>query len=345
MILLDFSAIFYQNLHSSIKTCNPSKDSNNLYNTNEYINFTKYIILESIFDISRNFKRTYGDLVICLDTTSKGNWRKEVYPRYKCDRKTARDASPINFKEVFDHINQLIDELKTNSPYKVISSNNAEADDVILCLAKQYARAEKTLIVSADKDLIQAQEYGDVQQYSPMLRDFITFKTKNCSSNDEWLMEHVVLGDTVDNVPKIVDETEFTDDFKKFIDEMNLNLSPLDIAKNPKLLDDVKFDGQIFSKKRFGVKTLEKTIKQFGSLENWINSDELLKYNFERNKQLVLAEYIPQDVFLDVITKFKSAETKYVYKDFLKYINENHLSNLLTVLPNEMLSNDIIFDF
>jgi 5'-3' exonuclease len=49
---------------------------------------------------------------------------------------------------------------------------NSEADDIIAILVK-LQEEQKYLIVSGDKDFVQLQHYGNVQQWSPLLKNFI----------------------------------------------------------------------------------------------------------------------------------------------------------------------------
>ena len=360
MILVDFSAIFHQMVHSSVKICNPAMDGEK-YKTEEFMPFCYYRIFESLFDLHTRFSNQYGNIVICLDKTNKHNWRKDIYSDYKGNRKESRDISLINFSEVFKYLDILLNELKTNSPYKVVESEGAEADDVILCLAKHYSKFEKIMIISSDKDMIQAQKHGNVKQFSLLTQKFITYETKNADSIDEWLIEHVVLGDTSDNVPKIVDTLEFSDNFKSYLNNKNLKITPFEFEKNHDLYNIKDYNifktnkkGEntaldIFKKPRFGLSNIKKNIETFGTLENWINSDEHLKYNYERNKKLVLEEFIPQDIFVDCVNNYENAPTNYDYNKFKIFLNDNKISNLETILPSNFVKSDVpienFFDF
>lgn len=354
MVLVDFSAIFYQMVHSSVRTCNPRSDkASEKYVTSDFMPYCLYRMFETLFDLEKRFSNKYGKIVICLDKTSKKNWRKDVYSDYKSSRKDSRDASPVNFSEVFEYLNAIIEELKVNSPYKVVESEGAEADDVILCLAKHYSKFEKILIISSDKDMIQAQKHGNVEQYSLLTQKFITFETKDADSFDDWITEHVVLGDTCDNVPRIVDTLEFSNNFKSYLKTKNLNITPFEFEKNRdyyniedynifktnKKGENVSLD--IFDKPRFGVSNIKKNIKLFGSLENWINSNEHLKYNFERNKILVLEEYIPHEIYVDCVNNFENAKTSYNYDDFKLFLEKYKIPNLETLLPSNFVKSDV----
>jgi hypothetical protein len=84
-------------------------------------------------------------------------------------------------------------------PYKVISVENCESDDIIATLTKKYHTNEKILIVSSDGDFQQLQKYENVQQYSPIHK-----KLLKCENADEYLFEHIIKGDASDGIPNIL---------------------------------------------------------------------------------------------------------------------------------------------
>ena len=90
----------------------------------------------------------------------------------------------------------------------------------------------------------------------------------------------------------------------------------------------------IFKKERFGKSNLKKQIKSFGSLDAWLDSNKLYRLNFERNKKLVLSDYIPDSIFKSVIKNYNEQHPKYNNKEFREYILDNHFDNLLDNLPS-----------
>lgn len=349
MILVDFSAIMHQMLFSSINLIRPKKDKEtNKFITSDFIGLMKYKILEELFSIQTKFSGTYKDIVLCLDNHTAKNWRKDILGSYKIKRHSERDQSDINFNEVYLEIDELIEQLDKNSPYKVIDVPSAEGDDCILVLARNYANSEPVLIVSFDKDMIQAQKFGNVKQYNQLTGQYITPKNKNTNSIDEWLVEHVVLGDSTDDIPKIVDNLNFSESFKKYLKENNYNINEFEFAKltsnekynliknyNVHIVDKKgnstsKLD--IFKRPRFGPSNLKKMIKEYVSLDNWLDSNPLLRLNYEQNKKLILSEYIPDQVRRNIIEKYKTAENKY-NNDFRKYLENQNMGNILTILP------------
>lgn len=345
MILLDFSALMHQMIFSSVKTIQPRKE-NEQYITKDFINYTKYLILENIFDIQNRF-RNYKDLVICLDNTRNGNWRKDVLGSYKSQRTVTRAKSDINYSEVFKEIDGFLEFLKLHSPYHVVSVPKAEGDDVILCLAKHFAQREPIMIISSDKDMIQAQKHGDVKQYSLLTRKFVTAETKSDNMED-WLLEHVVLGDACDEVPRVIDETVFSDDFEDFLKTKNITLTPKQFLEHREKLEtkfsELGFERDFFKKERFGMSTLKRRIRDFGSLDKWLDSNELYRTNFERNKRLVLEEFIPEFI-LEESTKQIDTKTNFDFNAFRKYLEENQLRSLEDKMPDCFFTQKITADY
>jgi hypothetical protein len=139
-------------------------------------------------------------LVICCD--GKHSWRREFFPQYKAMRKSGREASSVNWSEVFEIFNQLKNEIKENFPYRVIHVDTAEADDVIGTLVlRKREEGEKTLIISSDKDFIQLQREKNVYQYSPTTKKFL-----NGVDPQEYLKEHILRGDKGDGIPNVLSD-------------------------------------------------------------------------------------------------------------------------------------------
>lgn len=354
MILFDFSALMHQAIFSAVKMKHPKKE-NGKFITAEFIDIAKYTILKNIFDVQNEFPG-YKDLTICLDNTHKGNWRSEVYKNYKSMRKKGRAESEINYSEVFAELNKFVEFLATRSPYRVVSVYTAEADDVILCLAKEFAKVEPVLIISSDKDMIQAQQYGDVKQYSLLTRKFVVPETKHCASMNDWLTEHVILGDACDEVPRVVDEIEFTPEFKEWAEQKSFNVTPrnfydLSADQRKEMIDQfeasVGEQTEIFKKERFGITTLKKRVKEFGSLDAWLDSDPILRDHFERNQKLVLADFIPEQIREAILKEYSKASTEANFKEFKEWMFDNHLGNLTLEIPETIIKNfDIgFFDF
>ena len=352
MILIDFSSIIHRMIHTSIASIKPQKVDGKFI-TSEFIGLTKYYILQELFSVKQEHGPNFGDLVICLDKSSDGYWRKDIYPGYKASRKKGREESEIDYGEIFHEIDGLIEQFKVNLPWKVIEVPKAEADDIMLALAREYNKTEKILIHSPDKDMIQAQrDTENVFQYSALTKKWIIPENKH-DHMDHWIMEHVVLGDAGDEVPKVVDHTEFSKSFLDYLKDAGYNIKDpvefkeADISKEEKTKLIVNFDVYKLNRKKestgvkdiykdikFGPATLQKELAKFGSLDAWLDSHPLYRPHYERNFKLVMEEGIPVDIWNEIIVRYKEASNSYNDKAFEQYLMENKLQSILMELPN-----------
>ena len=190
MILLDFSNIIVGSIMVANKIPDEEKTSHD---------FIRHLVLNSIRNYRIKYKKTYGEIVICTDT--KSSWRKGVYPYYKAHRKAIREKQKsekgMDWSALFKTIHEIIDEIDTFFPYKVISIPHAEGDDVIAILAKNIQ--EKSIIISSDKDFSQLHKYKHIKQYSPIQKKMLT-----TSNPYKYLQEHIIRGDKGDGVPNIL---------------------------------------------------------------------------------------------------------------------------------------------
>lgn len=159
------------------------------------------MFLNIIRSVRKKFKDQYGEIVICAD--GKNSWRKSLFPYYKANRKKVRDASELNWEELFSIMNDIRTELKETFPYKVIHLEHVEADDIIGTICHEYGKimnvGEKFVIYSSDKDYIQLQTYGNVDQYDPVRKKWIRH-----SNPDHYLSEHILKGDVGDGIPNVL---------------------------------------------------------------------------------------------------------------------------------------------
>lgn len=347
MILVDFSSIVHRKLHASISNIRPNK-KDGIYITSEYIGLLQHYILESLLEIEQEFKNEFGELVICLDNAGNGYWRRDFYSEYKAQRAKARAKSDIDYKEVFIKIDQLTDHLKNNLAWKVIEVQKAEADDIMLVLAKEYSSREKILIHSPDKDMIQAQRGTDnVFQYSSLTMKWLVPENKH-DDMDHWLLEHVCLGDASDNVPKVVDGTIFSDNFLNYLKECKIDVdNPIDFKKLDRTTIITLVQNynvyktnrageytvkDVYKDIKFGPATLEKEIKKFGSLEKFLGSNEMYKENYERNYKLVMEEGIPDYIRESIKEAYLNAKVEFNMLEFENYLKENGMNNLVLMI-------------
>lgn len=160
----------------------------------------RHVSLDGIRFINSKFRGRYGEPILAIDS-SKGSWRKEVFPYYKAHRSVNRKKSNIDWPELLRIMSVVKTEIKENFPYKVIEVDRAEADDIIGVLARRaVAEQQDCMIVSGDKDFIQLQINNDfIQQWDKRTDTYV-----GSSDPKRYLFEHVLKGDSGDGIPNIL---------------------------------------------------------------------------------------------------------------------------------------------
>jgi 5'-3' exonuclease len=188
MIIFDFNQVAISNLMEQIGSSKTPVDES----------LVRHMILNTIRTYVKKFKDSHGpEIVIACD--NKKYWRREIFPHYKAGRKKAREASGHDWSTIFDCLNKIRDELKVNSPYKVLDVDSAEADDIIAVLALKYSATQKIMILSSDKDFAQLQKYPNVEQFSPILKKAIKEPLPSAQ-----LKQLIIRGDKSDGIPNIL---------------------------------------------------------------------------------------------------------------------------------------------
>lgn len=188
MIIFDYNQVAISSLMEQIGSSKKPVEEN----------LVRHMILNVIRTYVKKFKETHGpEVVIACD--NRNYWRREYFPQYKASRKKSRDASGHDWNSIFECLHKIKEELKEYSPYKVIDVDTAEADDIIATLAILKSANEKVMILSSDKDFAQLQKYPNVQQYSPILKKFISEPLPAVQ-----LKQMIIRGDKGDGVPNIL---------------------------------------------------------------------------------------------------------------------------------------------
>lgn len=191
MIIVDLNQVMLSNLLMQLGN-----------HTNAQIeeNMVRHMILNSLRSYKVKFGSDYGEMVIACDNTNY--WRKQIFPYYKANRKKNQENSDMDWKAIFECMHKIRSELKEFFPYRVIDIETAEADDIIGTLVKNFGSVvggEPILILSGDKDFIQLQTYGNVKQYDPTRKKWVSH-----NNPEVFLKEHIMKGDSGDGVPNIL---------------------------------------------------------------------------------------------------------------------------------------------
>lgn len=262
----------------------------------------RHMIVNTIRSYKRKYGEEFGDLVIACD--NRYYWRKKEFPYYKASRRTQRQASALDWGEIFNALNIVRDELSEVFPYPVIDIQGAEADDVIGTLA-EYSQTlgepgilfedevtpDPFLIISGDHDFQQLQKWSNVRQYAPAQKKWV--KIKEPASHV--LMEHIIIGDKGDGIPNM-----FSD-------------------------DDCFVKGQRQRPIRKNLLAKWKTMKP----EEFVNGDGAHGWN--RNSLLVDLSKTPQDIKEAIIHSYES-QTNKDKSDLLDYFNKHRMRQMIDVI-------------
>ena len=161
----------------------------------------RHMVLNTYRMYRKKFFREYGELVICED--GGASWRRQFFPPYKAKRRADRKENPEQWERFYSIINTIRAEVAEHFPYRNMLVSGCEADDIIAYLARRYGSTEKVLILSGDKDFGQLLIYPQVEQYAPLLKKFVTVENPK-----QFLLEHIVRGDSSDGVPNILSDDD-----------------------------------------------------------------------------------------------------------------------------------------
>lgn len=253
---LCISGVFaYSAFGDALSDENPDKE--------RVLGILRHVVLSQIKAYKKKFSNEYGEVIISCD--GRHYWRKNIFPNYKSERKKARESNHLDWRNIFDSISDIVQELKDVFPYRTILVNEAESDDVIATLTKKFvAKGEKVLIISSDRDFVQLQKYKGVFQFSPQTKKFIL-----SSEPLLYLQEKILRGDKGDSIPNIL---SMDDTFVKGLKQRTL------------------------TKKR-----IEKILLS----NNNFDDDEELKKRYIRNRNLIDFDYIPKEIEEKILKEYE----------------------------------------
>lgn len=162
----------------------------------------RHLVLNSVRKNIMTFKKQgYTQLIICVDNSANGYWRRDASYYYKKNRKKVREDSPFDWDGLHAAMKIIIDELEKYMPYIVMNTDKVEADDHIAVLTRFLTdKGHPVMIDSSDGDFPQLFKYPGVRQWSPMQKKFVISKTGDALMD---CVTKVIKGDKKDNVAGI----------------------------------------------------------------------------------------------------------------------------------------------
>lgn len=187
MLLIDFSQIVYQDFLMQLYTTGKDGDKKAIRN----------FVTERIIKFKNQFNVENRDVVVCID--SKNYWRKDLFPFYKQNR---TKQAGIDTELYFNHVGEVLKEMKQDLPFTFLKIDRCEADDIIAVLCYRLNGLHDLTIISTDHDYLQLQTHCKVKQYDQVRKKYITIDSeKYC------LFSHIVrAGD--DGIPNILSDAD-----------------------------------------------------------------------------------------------------------------------------------------
>jgi len=169
--------------------------------------FDEKVFIQSIIvtlgEMNKRFRSTYGEIVICNDCKKSEYWRNDIFPNYKANRNKndiyEKKFPDPNIRSIMRKMPTAIARIiKENVPFKILTVDKAEADDIIAALV--YANpTEKHIIISKDQDFLQLQRFNVDQFVWGSKGGFV-----ECDSPTRDLKEKVLRGDRGDGIPNVL---------------------------------------------------------------------------------------------------------------------------------------------
>jgi len=279
ILIFDMSQILFANLMAYVNNKHIEEKSQ----LSE--DLLRHMILNTIRAIKSKYTQ-FNDVVIAVDSSS---WRYKIFKYYKAKRKAQRDQYQIDWKQAIDIFGKITSEIKDNFPYRVIKVENAEADDIIAQIAYLKGNETDIMIISGDKDLRQLQTNKRVYQYDPI-------RKRDIREDDpqQYLLEHILRGDTSDNIPNVLSDDDC-------------------------LVTDGKRQTALTSQK------MRTVIQQ---LDSGTVDKKTLAY-YHRNDKLINLQNTPQPIKEEIVSQFEQQGGKTRSKLF-KYFVSKQLTSLIS---------------
>ena len=236
-------------------------------------------------------------IIFCIDARS---WRKDFYPEYKENRKSAKDEVP--YYQYIAAYEDLAVEMKSLLPIGIMRKVPYEADDLVAYYVRKF---ENSIIVSQDKDLKVLTDNKNVMYYN-----FVEDSMQKVDNPRLFLHRLICAGDGTDNIPSIVPRGEDNKPLFRF---------------GPKTIDaEYSKDAELFINDRF-VKT------KIG--KHW----EQVKKNYRRNRILIDLDYSPihdEDLTIDFKPVYSDKNVGQFFGGYMPDMYQRQASRIQAVMAH-----------
>lgn len=286
----------------------------------------RYMVWNSIFSTFRKLKAT--EVILAGD---KHSWRKIIYPAYKMDRRLRSKKQrmmgikDINWEEFYEEMDNFGNLLSANLPFKYITENNCEADDIIAIICNGDSSKNYT-VVSVDSDYKQLTHNKNIKQWDPLKKNY----AERVDNLEYWVNFNSLRGQSKDNIYNVYTKEDFpiedimlNEEFKNTrkpsLSEKNVNKILLDVGLDV-WLDDI---GPKEAKKKNELISKQKETKK-----PKIYYEENVRDRYKKNRKLIDFREIPVTL-QDIITKKCNNSTITKNDDFYKFFKDMKWNEVL----------------
>lgn len=142
------------------------------------------------------------DFVFAMDDFVKNNFRKQIYPEYKAQRKLAKKSFDM-FKVQNYLMNVIFKELEVEEKYgyHFIKVEGAEGDDVVATIFKNIGKDYMlNVLFASDRDFIQLENVHQINLFGKEVECIVADEKV---TPQEYLLTKILLGDGADNISQV----------------------------------------------------------------------------------------------------------------------------------------------
>jgi len=167
-----------------------------------YVTEPCYLAVQMVITNLKHVGVNSNDLLL-VAVDGRGNWRKDVDPNYKANRKAVKQADDIDWLRWYKEFDEMVDVLKKSTPFKFIRIPKLEADDIIAVAVKHW-KDKECIVISTDSDFEQLVAYKNVKLFSPITKNYKHIK------NPYKILESKFKKEKTDNlITPIISEADF----------------------------------------------------------------------------------------------------------------------------------------
>lgn len=305
MIIVDFNHNVISSIHASLHKTDGKLEPA----------FVRHLVLRRMQILNSKYKKSFGQLVISVD--SGNNWRKNIFPEYKANRKKGREESSLDWNLIYHLIETLSDDLLEVFGVPKIRLDTYESDDIIASLVRSRPD-EKHIIISTDKDFQQLRRFSNIEQWDANKDRFVALDKDETLK--DYIITHILKGDVGDGVPnfwsydsQLVDGVRQTPISKKLISSISAKVDMNTIFDDTKNFIQIILDDEMVQKK----------IEEKG----WDESD--IRKHLYRNYDCVVLGLPDDRLDEKVNTELRNAQLhEFDLRNALDYCSEYHLEQI-----------------